>query len=142
MKTMIITTDAVFEPWHIPVQGQEMIARYYASTNNIEIDGVITAPTFTHTAVEVYNTLKSTRSRQLLLCSIFQLPVSLKDIKTLVNLLSHYSLHFCLDNLAGTGSSFIMQCIKDAKKQHKQPTLDYTQTSNKQAIKRYLEELL
>jgi sporadic carbohydrate cluster protein (TIGR04323 family) len=126
MSTATITTDINIGPFKIPSNGQNMIMNNYAERNNLVVEIVIPEPMMS-SALATAQWLHSERKfNKLILCSIHQLPSEKNRIEKLLNNLEDVEFHFALEGISGTGRTFLLGCIKEAKMFLRAKTIDST----------------
>ena len=129
MTTAIINTDMNIGPFKIPGNGQNMILNNYAERNKIVVEEIIPEPFMSNALATTQWVHKKKKLKKVILCSIHQLPQQQKRIDDLINTMDDVEFHFALESISGTGSKFLLDCIKEAKMFMNAKTIDSTKTT-------------
>ena len=115
MTTAIINTDMNIGPFRIPGNAQNMILNNYAERYSIKVEEIIPEPFKSNCLATTIWTHKQKKLKQVILCSIHQLPQNKRRIKDLIDNLKNVEFHFALENIYGSGKDFLLNCIKEAR---------------------------
>ncbi|MDB3943282.1 hypothetical protein N9365_02320 [Candidatus Pelagibacter sp.] len=115
MSTASVTTDINIGPYKIPSNAQNMIMNNFAERNGLKIEFVIPEPIMSNQLGTTQWLYKDFKFKNIILCSIHQLPLDKVNQNNLIKNLEKVRFNFVIEGLSGVGSSFLRICFKEAK---------------------------
>ena len=129
MTTAIVNTDINIGPFKIPSNGQNMIMNNYAERNNLVVEEIIPEPMMSNALATTQWIHKDKKFKQIILCSIHQLPTDKSKIKDLLINMEDVEFHFALEGVFGSGKTFLIERINESKMFRESEYVDSTQTT-------------
>ena len=115
MATASVTTDINIGPYKIPSNAQNMIMNNFAERNGLKIEFVIPEPIMSDQLETTQWLYKDFKFKNIILCSIHQLPADKVNQNNLIKNLGKVKFNFVIEGLSGIGNSFLRKCFEEAK---------------------------
>jgi|TARA_B110001450_G_scaffold234621_1_gene238719 sporadic carbohydrate cluster protein (TIGR04323 family) len=129
MTTASVTTDINIGPYKIPSNAQNMIMNNFAERNELKIEVVIPEPIMSDQLGTTQWLYKDFKFKNIILCSIHQLPKDKIFQDKIVNNLSEVRFNFAIEGLSGEGKNFFQSCFKEAKYFNNAEIIDTNKTN-------------
>lgn len=129
MTTASVTTDINFGPYIIPSNAQNMIMNNFADRKGLKLEVVIPEPIMSDQLGTTQWLNKDFKFKNIILCSIHQLPQKKIYLNKIIKNLGKARFHFAIEGLSGRGHLFLNECRKEANFFDKAKVINSKQTN-------------
>lgn len=141
MATASVTTDINIGPYKIPSNAQNMIMNNFAERNGLKVEFVIPEPIMSDQLGTTQWLYKDFKFKNIILCSIHQLPIDKVYQDYLIKNLGEVRFNFVIEGLSGVGISFLQACFEEAKYFNNAKIIDTKKTNWIELYKKMKNEI-